>query len=564
MPIVTSVDIAKTFQIDKYGAIGASIANKAMDWLSINKLNAIYDKYFHLSGLNFIDAVLEELHVQVLISDDDLKRLPESGPYIIVANHPLGGIDGLIMLKLLLTKHPDSKIMANFLLNKIGPLKDHICAVNPFENHKQTFHSLGGIRSAMEQLKIGLPLGIFPAGEVSSLNSGVFGIIEDKNWDQCAMKFIKKSGVKVIPMYFQARNSDLFYILSSINGMLRTAKLPSEMITKVNKNVTVRIGNPITVSRQDSYSDIQLFSDFLRQRTYLLGKLYKKPKVIHIGHFKKNKHQIETTMPIAKLALDREILKLFTADQMLFESGDYQLYFTQFEGLPGLKIEIGRLRECTFREVGEGTGLGLDTDKYDDYYHHLILWDKVNSKIAGSYRLGIGQQIINNFGIKGFYTSNLFYLSGPFKQVFSESIEVGRAFITPEYQLRPMPLFLLWKGIMDVAAKYPACKYLIGAASISNQYSYYSRSLIVEYLKMKHFDFELALYVAPKKAFHSALKKKELDMIQKLNLDDLKSIDQMIEEIELQKLKVPILIKNILAGMLSFLLLMLTHHLVML
>mgnify|MGYP000722072713 CR=1 FL=1 len=208
------------------------------------------------------------------IPEEDLKRLPKDGAYITVSNHPLGGIDGILLLKLMLERRNDFKIIANFLLHRIEPLVPFIMPVNPFEDHKDAKSSIAGFKNSLLHLKNGHPLGVFPAGEVSTYKDGK--LVVDKPWEPAAMKLIQRAEVPIVPIYFHAKNSWLFYFLSKISDTLRTAKLPSEVIAQGGKVIKVRIGKPISVKDQDTYKELPAFYEFLRKKTYMLANPFEK------------------------------------------------------------------------------------------------------------------------------------------------------------------------------------------------------------------------------------------------------------------------------------------------
>src|SRR5690606_17602838 len=133
-----------------------------------------------LEGLDFINALLEEFEVDFEIPEEDLKRIPKNGAFITISNHPLGGVDGILLLKLLLEKREDYKVIANFLLHRIAPLIPYVMPVNPFETRKE-ISSIAGFKSALQHIKAGHPIGIFPAGEVSTSKDGKQ--IIDKPWE---------------------------------------------------------------------------------------------------------------------------------------------------------------------------------------------------------------------------------------------------------------------------------------------------------------------------------------------------------------------------------------------
>src|SRR5690606_5563233 len=248
MGLVTSREVAKAIKIDKLGFVGTALSWILMAVTRITTCNKIYDKHKHLEGLDFINALLEEFEVRFEIPEEDLRRIPKNGAFITISNHPLGGIDGILLLKLLLEQRPDYKIIANFLLHRIEPLKPYVMPVNPFEDKKEVKSSISGIKQALQHLQEGFPLGVFPAGEVSTYKEDKR--ITDKPWEEAAMKLIKKAEVPVVPIYFHAKNSMLFYKLTKLSPTFRTAKLPSELLTQSERVIKVRIGKPIAVNDQ--------------------------------------------------------------------------------------------------------------------------------------------------------------------------------------------------------------------------------------------------------------------------------------------------------------------------
>ena len=248
MGLVRAKEVAKAVKVDKYGFIGTFFGWLFMKVLKISTLNKVYNRNKHLSDLEFLNGILDEFQIKFEIPDEDLKRLPKDGAYITISNHPLGGIDGILLLKLMLEQREDFKIIANFLLHRIEPMKPYIMPVNPFEDRKDVRSSVTGFKNSLLHLKEGKPLGIFPAGEVSTYRDGK--LVVDKPWEEAAMKLVKKAEVPIVPIYFHAKNSKLFYKLSQISDTFRTAKLPSELLTQKHRLIKVRIGRPISVKDQ--------------------------------------------------------------------------------------------------------------------------------------------------------------------------------------------------------------------------------------------------------------------------------------------------------------------------
>ena len=540
MSLVGKDDIAKVTQLDKLGL--KALAKPIMDILKISDVNKVYEKFEALEGNDFIDAILDEYKVEFDFFEEELKRIPKTGPFITVSNHPLGGIDGIILIKLISRVRPDYKVMANFLLQKIEPLKDYFMPVNPFETRRDIMSSFAGVKESLDHVKSGKPLGIFPAGEVSTYKIKK-GIVEDKPWDKSAIKFIRKMEVPVVPVYFKARNSAFFYLLSMLNPNFRTAKLPSELRHQKNKSIRIRVGRPISVKDQQEFDTLEHYGAHLRQRTYLLRQAMSPAK--RVFPLKRPEKPQEILAPQSAEVLREEIEALRDTKALLFSHKNYDLFFVSSSKIPTLLQEIGRLREITFREVGEGTNSPLDIDEYDYHYHHLILWDRENTQIAGAYRVALGHKVYKKYGIKGFYINTLFKIDRRLHQkMFGKALELGRAFVVKEQQLKPWPLFLLWAGIAQVIRRYPKIQYVVGSASVSGSFSRFSRSLMAEYLQLHYSDAEMAQYIHPRKPFKSKLKEEYKKLVFESSQKDLNKFERLINELEPGEKRFPVLIKK--------------------
>ncbi|CAM1370066.1 putative hemolysin [Tenacibaculum sediminilitoris] len=544
MGLVTPKEIAEAIGADKFGVFGTFSGWLLMKMLRISTANEIYNKHKHKKDLPFLNGLLEEFQIEFEIPEEDLKRIPKEGPFITISNHPLGGIDGILLLKLLLEHRTDYKIIANFLLHRIEPLKPYVMPVNPFENHKDAKSSVVGIKNALLHLKEGKPLGLFPAGEVSTYRDGK--LMVDKEWEQGAVRLIKKAKVPVIPIYFHAKNSQLFYTLSKISDTLRTAKLPSELLSQKNRVIKVRIGKPISVKDQDSFTEIPDFYQFLRRKTYMLANPYQKAsqKILSTQSLKIQKKAKKIISQKSPDLFVKEVDALRDKGSRLLESKNYEVFFASAKEIPNILHEIGRLREITFREVGEGTNKAIDLDKFDKYYHHLFLWDNHKNRFVGAYRMGLGKDIYKKHGVNGFYIQTLFRIEPELYPMMEQTIEMGRAFIIKEYQQKPMPLFLLWKGIVHVTLRHPEYKYLMGGVSISNQFSEFSKSLMIEFMKSHYYDPYVAQYIHPKKEFKVKLKDADKDFVFDATEADMQKFDKIIDELEPGELRIPVLIKK--------------------
>lgn len=536
--LISDEELAKAlkFKKNKINAIVPAL----MQLLKLDKLNLLYQKNSNLNTQDFIPTVLNDLNIQYHVSEKDLKNIPQNGSFIIVANHPYGGIDGLILLDILINKRPDIKVLANFLLSKIEPIKDYIINVNPFENIGSKKINISAAKHVLQVIQEH-PIAIFPAGEVSALSLNQLKIA-DKPWQTGVGKLIKNSKVNVIPVYFSGKNSLAFNLLGLLNPSLRTLKLPSELFNK-KQPIKVRIGKPIKYKSLEDFSPPALVQ-YLRAKTYSLsGSLPKE-----INYFKKLKplklpKKIADPTPLDAIIAEIDCLK--KNNKLLYSFKEIDIFISSAASIPNILSEIGRLREINFRMVGEGTNRKTDLDEFDKYYKHLFLWDREKNQLAGAYRIGEGDVLFKSFSAKGFYIKQLFKIKKSFYPILSKSIELGRSFIDVNYQKKPYSLMLLWKGVhLYLKQNQDRFKYMIGPVSISGNYNKVSVAFITDYLKKYHFNNSLSLSVKSKNQYKQKLSKDNKIYLKYNNIDNLKKLDDVVEEIEGNGLKVPVLVKK--------------------
>ena len=261
MEVITTEEFAKATKLDKLKMPG--LAALLMEIMKINEVNKLFSKAQPKQGPEFIDAILQGCGIKIEFDERELKNIPTKGSFIAIANHPYGGIEGMVLLKMLLMVRPDAKLMANFLLKKIPNLSDYFIAVNPFENVEHS-SSISGLKNTLELLAKGTPIGIFPAGEVSTFKVDKQQVT-DRMWHPVVGKIIAKAKVPVVPIYFHGNNGLLFNLLSLIHPALRTAKLPSELFNKQGHTIRLRIGKPINVEDFPEYNNSTKLLNFLRR-----------------------------------------------------------------------------------------------------------------------------------------------------------------------------------------------------------------------------------------------------------------------------------------------------------
>ncbi|HNQ67734.1 MAG TPA: GNAT family N-acyltransferase [Bacteroidales bacterium] len=535
--VISKEDFQKVLKVK--GFHGRLLSSWGMRIMKFDKLNDLYDKAYDKDSTVFVENCLRLMNINLTVSESDLNNIPESGPVVFLFNHPYGGLDALAIMLSVLKRRPDTKFLANFLLSRVEPVAHHLISVNPFESHKEAFSSLAGLKEMYKVIESGGAICILPAGEVST-KYGKSKVVEDRDWHINVMKFVKKVNAPVVSGFVSGQNSKLFHIVGKINPSLRTVRLPAELLNKKNRNIFIRFSAPLQPKIINNIEDKNTLAKVLKARTYCLNDQEStgaevKPTVNYQDIVK----ALDTNL------IKSEIEKIKKTD-LLFTTDNYECYFSEHDNIPVIFDELTRLREIAFREIGEGTGKEKDFDKFDSYYNHLFLWDSAASMLVGSYRIGMGADIIKDKGIAGFYLNSLFEFKDDFKSYLGKSMEMGRSFIVPEYQRKPLPLFLLWKGIYHVTQKFPDYKYLIGPASISSLYSDNAKILIVEYLKRNHNWPELSTMVKFRKGFNYTSNHHHEILLSTFE-HDLNTIDRLIKDIDFNHFGIPVLIKKYLS-----------------
>lgn len=533
--VVTNSDLKNALGLK--GFFGTCVAGLAYGYLRLGKINRLFDGAADYQGREFADHLLQNMNITIDVSPEQLENIPKEGGFIVVSNHPFGGIEGVMLLSAIAKVRPDFKVMANFILSHIPNLKECFFAVNPFEKNPEWKSSVGGIKGAIQHIAEGNGLGVFPAGEVSRYHGHDYP--EDLPWSTSIARIIKNANVPVIPVFWEGRNSKWFYLVDKIHPMLGTARLTKELINKHDQCFNLQIGKPILPAEVALYEKPADLAAYLRIRSYALeANIPAKPVE------KKEVKQDEIDAP-ADLSLMLAELDAIREKSFLYSASDYDCYLADYEDIPNLMHEIARLREETFRAIGEGTGKSLDQDEFDKHFKQMILWDKVKQKIAGCYRLGIGSEIVPKFGIKGFYVSTLVNIDESFSDKLSHTIELGRSFVSLEYQKEVLPLMLLLRGLSDVVVRYPEINHFIGPVSISSWYPKFYLSLIARFVSENHaVEDELKGKVTPKTPFVPDYLKVDSDVLLKNNMNGVDKFDKFLFRLSNGEYRLPTLYKK--------------------
>ena len=546
--IINKSDIMKA--IHMRGPVGWIISSLAMCIFGFNKVNKANEHCKQYQGADFSAHILKYAGISYNLKPQQYNYIPQDGPFIVIANHPIGSADGMMLSAVIGTMRTDFKIMANFLLTMIPSLKESFIPVNPFTDGGLSLasSSLAGLRLAKEHLAAGGSLGLFPAGEVSTYQrpknrtSLKKHVVEDIPWPVSMIKLIRNANVPVIPVYFEAQNSRWFHFIGRIHPLLRTLNLPNECFNKKGKTIPMRIGKPIMPNELAEYPDNEQLGGYLRSRVYAMEaefnnvneELMKPPELV-----------TPISLPRDKKAVVKEFDRLKNGGKKLFEVSNYQCYLAESDEIPVAMIELGRRREEAFRATGEGSNQAIDVDDYDKYYKQLILWDAKRKRIAGGYRLGIGQEIFEKHGgLEGFYTSSLFTYDASFETTLHSTIELGRSFVSLEYQKEALPLMLLLKGLMHSLMRYPDAEYFIGPVSISNSYPKFYQSLMVYYLENKYSAMLPEKSAQPSMPFEPDYLKINPKDLLRHKMDNFEKFDRFLMRLSDNTYRMPTLVKK--------------------
>jgi len=487
---------------------------------------------------HFADKALDMLGVELDLIDEQLQRIPEEGPVVLVANHPFGGIEGLILTSILRRRRPDAKLLANSLLSMIPELRDSFFFVNAFETKDAIKENIASTRAAMRWVADGHLLGVFPAGEVSHLKLRKRAVIDPK-WNPTVARIVQKTGATAVPVFFDGRNSKLFQAAGLIHPRLRTVMLPTEMLRKRKAPVSMRIGTAIPPERMARFDEAANLTDYLRVRTYLLKPEHKRDQVEPAD--KPKLKPIIDPVPAEQLV---DALAELPQENLLLQQGEFDVFYTLKPHPPAVMREVGRLREETFRLVGEGTGQPLDLDRFDDDYLQLLVWNRDKNELVGGYRMGQSDLLLAAHGKDGLYTSTLFKFRKNLLEQISPALELGRSWVAKDYQRSFSPLMLLWKGIGAYMAQNPKYRYIFGPVSISADYTSMSKQLLTAFLTMNRFLPDLGKLIRPRNPLSLSDSRQFDRKAFSTVAGSLEEINELVSELEADGKPMPVLLRQ--------------------
>jgi putative hemolysin len=507
---------------------------RALGFPQLNAINAAASDID--DGDSAENRILRVMRVSASVDAASMERIPQHGPLLVVANHPFGGVEGLLLASMLKQRRSDVKIMANQLLGHIDILKDLFILVDVFGGDHARKQNSSALKEALRWLEAGGVLGVFPAGEVSHFDARR-AEITDPEWSDTVARIAMHSGASVLPVFIEGRNGAMFHAMGMLHPRLRTMRLPHEFVNKCNSRISMRIGHVVSPNRVAQFKTAGDLTAYLRIRTYLQRRDSEGVA----------REVVATSLPpVAAPRPKEDVLREIASlpeEALLLRHEHFRVFITGASGIPALLHEIGRFRELTFRANNEGSGKPIDLDRFDDHYLHLFLWDDRAQEVAAAYRLGQTDVLLRNHGKKGLYTRTLFNIRKNLLKQISPALEMGRSFVRVEYQRQFLPLLLLWRGIGSYVARNPRYSKLFGPVSINSEYSNTSQRLMVDFFRL-HATDERARMVRPRTPLQARRLRGFDAKSMSTTLRDLSDLSSLVSDIEEDRKDIPILLKQ--------------------
>jgi len=521
-------------------------------FVPFEQVHELVSRAREVRGTNLFEGLLAEMKVSVRLAEVELSRIPATGAVLVVCNRPFAILDAAVLGAILLRVRPDVRILSNIVLEGIAGLEEHCFCADAFGGKEATAKNAAALLRCRRWLLRGGVLVLFPATGVLQAKGAPWqpakGADAEPEWNSSVARLVRVTGAATLPVAFQNANRVGSHALSLIplglvHPRLRSAVLLNEFLAERGRRVYLRVGRAIAASSLAAMGGDSRATHYLRWRTHLLEPRRADDLAQTLRPMLPKQRMDRLTGPIAAETMLADVEKL-RADQVLDDSREFTVFAAREHEIPNILPELGRLRELTFREAGEGTGRSTDLDSFDRYYTHIVLWSKLNQEPVGAYRIGKTQDILRLRGMSGLYTSTLFRFEERFFEKLGAALELGRSFVRPEYQRQYAPLLLLWKGIARYVSQHPETPVLFGAVSVSGRYTRASRELIVRFFESRTREDNLAPLVQPRRAFRPGrLRSWDCRSICHA-MQELDQIADPIADLETDGKGIPILLKH--------------------
>lgn len=480
--------------------------------VGIDRLNSFYASLNHNAEVvDFVSEVIEKLGLECSVDSDMIRKIPQTGPVVVVSNFPHGGIDGLVMLDALLSYRKDTKILADSIFAKAKPLDQAIIGIEDLDHTSKG--SLSGLRAARRHLKNGGVLVLFPSQSVATYRRG-FVDFGDDEWNLSLMKFIASTSAPVVPAYISGRNSLMFHLIHKLHHRLGTIRLVREVFNKEGAVVSVSFGEAISVEMLSALSPFDEWRRVIVANIVLLQTLTaesrrnspseelpvvveseeqgSKPQQLKIHKVRTSPLWPRALWPEKQNDIAREIKALHHSARLMSQ-GVYDLYLAPVEDVPQTTLYVESLR----KEMAVSRHYKFRVE--DDPHSRLIIcWDREQSRIAAAVRVGYGDEIFERVGVDGFYCNADFDFSHKFLPLLQSSIEVGQWVVADGYVSQSEPRWLLWRGEMSALMRSEKHDYLLSVVRICSSRSLTARRLIVNHMVTHYYKADYQGQIVPR------------------------------------------------------------------
>lgn len=480
-PVSDTVEKANPLALTGIGALPRALLNAVTqlpvlrrwydDWLATESRTS--QQTDATTAARFLDYSLAKLDVSLAVNNPErAEQITDRGPCLVVANHPLGAIEGMLLSQWLLTLRPDLKVLVNQVLLSLPEFRSLFIGVDVL-NRNQQRRNARGLREADRHLARGGALLMFPAGTVARLNPRT-GEIDDAPWNTLAGTLAVRHQARVLPVHIQGHNPAWFYWAGVISKRLRTALLPRAMLARRGHRISATLGKVVNAAKLDKTLSAVAVTQHLRVCCELLDP----------AATEQSDHRATSLEALSNTARQDSMAKL---DRFkVAAQGDFSVYLAPYDQLGEVADLLAVERERCFRAAGEGTGQSRDRDRFDPHYWHIWGWDNANHRIIGGYRLARVSDVLAQAGLDGLYSHSLFDYDRDFLRALGSSVEVGRSFVAEDYQRHPRALDLLWRGIGAFVNQQPQVHTLFGCVSISGRFVPVARALLADSLLANH------------------------------------------------------------------------------
>lgn len=505
--------------------------------MGLNKLNKGYQEAAHETDQSgFLQEVVNYFQLKSHVDYSELSHLPLEGAGIIVANHPTGLAETILLYLFLTQRRGDIKFLANNMLKNVPQIKDMIIETNPFDSKAAKRTNMLAVRSALNWLNEGKLLVVFPAGEVSHFTLKERQV-KDGPWSDLPLYLARKTKAFILPVYCHGGNSWLFQLAGYIHPYLRTLLLPRAFVKQGNKGLPITLGHPLDIKMDKT--GVQ-DAKWLQQLTYALR--YKNE--LDLGFRKENRRLVPIVAETASYSI-KHIVDALPPEAKVLSQGEFDSFAVKGNQLGSVLTEIGRQREIAFRAVGEGTGKAIDLDQFDPHFYQLFIWDRKNEKLVSGCRIGRVDELMEQQGVQGLYVSEFYeHVNNLIAPDNGKTVEIGRSFVSTEYQGQVTPMLLMWKTMGHFTARLKEYRYMIGLVTLSRtEMSEFGLQFLVSCLKKGQYASKSKVLVVPKYPYDKKPLPKPFRALAKLPLS-FRQISQIIESLDHRPAKPNILLKH--------------------